>query len=130
MIRVGTARFNRNRFQPVVVEKMITTVDEKSEAVADICRQFHVRRLELFGSANTNEFDQQTSDLDFLVDFLPGTDLGPWLAHYFDLQRALEDLFHRHIDLVMPSAIRNPHFANHVNRTRRLLYEVEDSEAA
>ena len=35
----------------------------------ELCRQFHVRELVLFGSANTDEFDPATSDIDLLADF-------------------------------------------------------------
>jgi predicted nucleotidyltransferase len=109
---------------------MISVVDQHRDALADVCRRFSVRRLELFGSANTSDFDQQNSDLDFLVEFLPGTDLGPWLGRYFELQHSLEALFGRHVDLVMSSAVRNPYFAREANRTRRLLYAAEEPEAA
>ena len=39
------------------------------------CRRFHVRRLEVFGSALRDDFDRARSDVDFLVEFdaSPGT---------------------------------------------------------
>jgi hypothetical protein len=115
---------------PHPAHAMIPAVHQQREALLDLCRQFRVSRLELFGSANSSEFDERTSDLDFLVEFLPGTDLGAWLGRYFDLQESLEKMFGRHVDLVMASAVRNPYFAREANRTRRLLYAAEDPEAA
>ena len=35
---------------------MIPIIDEKREELASLCRQFHVRSLELFGSAVTGDF--------------------------------------------------------------------------
>ena len=93
------------------------------EALARICRARLVRRLELFGSAAGDGFDQQRSDMDLLVEFQPGTDLGPWMALYFELKEDLEKLFGRKVDLVMPSAMQNPWFIREVNKTRRPLYE-------
>ena len=49
-----------------------TLIDKYREALITLCRRFHVRRLELFGSATRKDFDTQRSDLDFLVDFETG----------------------------------------------------------
>ena len=48
---------------------MTSIIQDNREAVEQLCRQFRVRRLELFGSAVGKKFDPKTSDLDFLVDF-------------------------------------------------------------
>ena len=79
-------------------------------------------RLEVFGSAADDTFDAASSDVDFLVEFPPGENLGPWLSHYFDLKVELETLLGRKVDLVMPGAMRNPYFIREANQTRRVLY--------
>lgn len=102
---------------------MMTILKQSQDELTRLCRKYHVRRLEAFGSAATGqEFDPDTSDIDFLVEFQPDQDLGPWLKHYFEFQRELETLFGRPVDLVMLSAMRNPWFIREANRTRRLLY--------
>ena len=100
---------------------MIPDVQDKGEAVGQLCRQFRVRRLELFGSAVGDEFDPKTSDLDFLVDF---EDLKPeeYADTYFGLLEGLRDLFKRNVDLVMVSAVKNPYFLESIERSRTLLY--------
>ena len=90
--------------------------------LADLCRRFHVRRLDLFGSATTDRFDPATSDLDFLVEYEP---MVPELLvdSYFGLLEALEALFQRSVDLVSArGAIRNPYFAESVEATRQPVY--------
>ena len=99
-------------------------VQDRSEAVAQICRRYRVARLELFGSACTADFDAQSSDVDFLVEFLPGTDLGPWLSRLFDLQRALSRFFGRAVDPVMASALRDPWFRREAEKTRTTIYDA------
>jgi predicted nucleotidyltransferase len=101
---------------------MISLIDDKRTLLTDLCRRFGVRRLELFGSAATDDFDPGRSDLDFLVEFLPEQELGPWLRHYFDFQAELARLFGRSVDLVMVGAVKNPYFQREVERTRTLLY--------
>jgi hypothetical protein len=101
---------------------MIELVEEKDEAIKELCVRFKVRRLELFGSAAAGkEFDTKESDLDFLVDFEP-LKPGEYADAYFGLLEALEDLFNRHIDLVMPRAIKNPYFLESINKNRKVLY--------
>ena len=101
---------------------MIELIEHDLDTLAAICRAHHVRRLEIFGSAVDGTFDPETSDLDFLVEFERDHDLGPWLRDYFDFRAALEELFGRCVDLVMPRAMKNPYFIREVDRTRRLLY--------
>lgn len=101
---------------------MIPLVEEKLEAIRALCREFGVVRLELFGSAATGEFDPEQSDIDFLVEYPPDYDFGPWLTRYFELKERLEALLEREVDLVMAGAPRNPYFIQSVNESRRLLY--------
>jgi len=103
---------------------MIPVLEDEREAIAQLCRRHRVSRSEVFGSAAEGGFDPRRSDIDFLVDFGPGADLGPWMSRYFELQEGLEALLGRPVDLVMSSApgLQNPYFLREANRTRRLLY--------
>ncbi len=80
-----------------------------NEDVARACVEHGVRRLRAFGSILTDQFDANTSDLDFLVEFESGLE-HPFDA-YFGLHEDLERLLRRDVDLVMAEAVRNPHFA-------------------
>ena len=100
---------------------MSPVIEQKRSVLEEICRRFHVIRLEVFGSATGPEFDEQSSDLDFLVEFDDVPPGGRFDA-YFGLQRALCDLFGRPVDLVEPDGMRNPYFIRRVNESRRLVY--------
>lgn len=102
---------------------MVSIVSDKLDQLTVLCRRFGVQRLEVFGSAASgDDFDQERSDLDFLVEFLPEQDLGPWLSHFFAFRDELSQLYERPVDLVLSSAPRNRYFAREVNRTRQTLY--------
>jgi predicted nucleotidyltransferase len=101
---------------------VIDLIEQSRGELEDLCHKHHVKKLELFGSAADGTWDGARSDLDFLVEFLPDYDLGPWLTKYFELKEELEVLFQRSVDLVMASAPRNPYFLREVNRTRTTLY--------
>jgi len=98
-----------------------TIVSDQLDAVRQLCAQYHVRRLELFGSATNGGFDESASDLDFLVEFQP---LAPAdrADAYFGLLAAMQDLFRREVDLVETEAINNPYFMKTVDQQRTVLY--------
>jgi predicted nucleotidyltransferase len=96
-------------------------IEEHRDDLIRLCTKYRVRRLEIFGSALTNRFDPHTSDLDFLVEFLP-LQSGEYADAYFGLLEALRDLFQRNVDLIMTGAIRNRYFLESVNRSRTVLY--------
>ena len=100
---------------------MIDTISHHREALEALCRRFHVRRLELFGSATDGTWDPARSDLDFLVDFRL-MEPGLHAKAYFGLWFALQDLFGRNVDLVETPAIKNPYFLKVVNEQRQPLY--------
>ena len=62
-----------------------------------------------------------SSEVDFLVEFKAGSTLAP-LEQFFGLAKALEDLLGRPVDLVEPSAIRNPFIRAGIYRSREVLY--------
>jgi hypothetical protein len=96
-------------------------IEQKREQLANLCRQYHVQRLALFGSALRDDFNSLHSDLDFLVEFEP-LPAGTYADTYFGLMEALEQLFQRPVDLVVESAIKNPYFRESVERSKALLY--------
>ncbi|HEX5042979.1 MAG TPA: nucleotidyltransferase domain-containing protein [Candidatus Polarisedimenticolaceae bacterium] len=100
---------------------MVREVEDQRVALEELCRRFQVRRLELFGSASGEGFNPQSSDLDFLVEFEDPPASG-YADAYFGLAESLRELFHRDIDLVVLSAIRNPYFLESIERSRTLLY--------
>jgi len=100
---------------------MNITIEQRRAELERACRQYHVRRLELFGSAAAGSDLPDESDLDFLVEFEPPR-MGAYADSYFGLLEALEQLFNRPVDLVVASAIKNPYFRESIERTRVLLY--------
>jgi len=100
---------------------MHAIVEAHRAEVEQLCREYRVRRLDVFGSAARGNFRPDESDLDFLVDFHPPTPGESW-RRYFDLLDGLRDLFGRPVDLVEDSAIKNPYFRESVEETREPFY--------
>lgn len=95
-------------------------LDLHRDTLRGLCKRYRVRRLEVFGSATSDRFNEE-SDLDFLVDLEP----MPPAEHadaYFSLLEELQDLFSRNVDLVEIGAVQNPYFLRSVNESRQLIY--------
>lgn len=99
---------------------MNARIDPYRDDLERLCRRFHVRRLDLFGSAAAGR-ERADSDYDFLVEFEP-LPQGAYADAYFGLLEGLEKLFDRPVDLVVARAVRNPYFRESIERDREALY--------
>jgi len=95
-------------------------INRKQTQIKELCQKFKIAKLELFGSAVRDDFDE-SSDLDFIVEFL---DEQQVFDRYFDFKEALEILFSRKVDLVMPEAIKNKYFRKSIEQERKAIYET------
>jgi predicted nucleotidyltransferase len=109
---------------------MISLVEQRKDALADLCRRYRVRRLYVFGSAAEDRFDPERSDLDFLVKMAGREPSGSYADRVLELADALQRLFQRRVDLITEESMRNPYFRREVEATRQLVYEEPDQEAA
>lgn len=69
------------------------------EILAALCRARDVQRLSLFGSVIRDDFDPDKSDIDILVEYLPGRHPG---IHHFGFQYELADFLGRKVELCTP----------------------------
>ena len=102
---------------------MHSIVQDNIEALRELAVKHRVERLDLFGSAAREDFDPETSDLDFLVTFEP----MPPVEHadsFFGLLEDLERLFGRRIDLLESEPIENPYIRESIALSREVLYEA------
>ncbi|MFW5683197.1 MAG: nucleotidyltransferase family protein [Phycisphaeraceae bacterium] len=73
------------------------------DRIAAFCRRHRVKKLSLFGSVLRDDFDPETSDVDVLVEFESGAQVG-----YFTMGRMiveLRELLGRDVDLRTPNEI-------------------------
>ena len=100
---------------------MIDLVDNKRAEIEALCEQHGVRRLALFGSAVKGTWQEETSDLDFLVDIGNYDDrVG---RRFMDFLAGLDRLFDGHIDVISEPAIKSGQLRSEVQNTAVTLYE-------
>jgi len=100
---------------------MTQVIEQNRNKLAELCRKYCVSRLDVFGSAAAGDFDEQTSDIDFLVEFDKSVKQNRF-DDFFALHEELQKLFNRSVDLVEPGGLKNPYFIDSVNQTRKKIY--------
>lgn len=94
--------------------------------IADLCRRYRIRELALFGSALRADFHPD-SDLDFLVEFEPGS-----RATFITLNRIQDELAHllgRQVDLGTKASLK-PLIRDSVLASARVLYAADGLPSA
>jgi predicted nucleotidyltransferase len=89
--------------------------------LVDLCRRYHVAKLELIGS-RAKGTARPDSDVDLLVTFEPQAVIG---LEFYALGMDLEALLGRHVDLLTRPRVerdRNERFRNSVLSAAELLY--------
>ena|ERR1043165_3160996 len=92
------------------------------EALEELCKEYDVTELSVFGSIVRDDFDAAKSDIDFMVVFHPDSKLD--LGGYFELEEKLSELVHRKVDLVSKASMRR-HWHDAILPTAQLIYANE-----
>jgi uncharacterized protein len=97
--------------------KTLPIVLPKAE-IEKICREYHIRKLSLFGSVLRDDFTDR-SDVDVLVAFLPGKTPGLTIVTIGD---RLSTLLGRVVDLRTPNDLSR-YFRDTVIQEAMLIYD-------
>jgi predicted nucleotidyltransferase len=101
--------------------KIKNEIQQKKGMIHALCDELNVRELRLFGSALSDRFDPNRSDLDFVADFNQPD--APGIADRFmALATGLESIFGRQADLITRPAIKNPVFRRIIDESSIPLY--------
>ena len=99
-----------------------------SKELTDLCsNNLAISKLYFFGSVLSSNFDEDTSDVDVLVEVanLPPEERGEYLIDFWD---NLELLFNRKVDLLTENSLRNPFFKKEVEQTKKLIYDRQSNK--
>lgn len=104
---------------------LINGVNFPDDAIAAFCQRHGVARLSLFGSILREPTPEDgygfrpTSDVDMLVEFLPGR--TPGLFYFGGMLMELQEMLGRNVDLKTPQDLSR-YFRHEVLREARLLH--------
>jgi len=102
---------------------MVSILSNNLGELSALCSRFGVKRLAVFGSAVRPDFDESSSDLDFVVEFR-ALEPNDHKDAYFGLLEALAQLFSRDVDLIELSAVRNPYVRKRILEHQETLYDA------
>jgi uncharacterized protein len=93
----------------------------------NLCQKHHVKYLYAFGSSTTDKFDFNKSDIDLLVEIDDNDPIerGEKLISLWD---TFEDFFHRKVDLLTETSIRNPFLRKSIDSTKILIYDGQGAK--
>ena len=100
---------------------MTSPLKDRLDDIVGTCRSHGVARLYAFGSALRDDYREQASDLDLLVEFCP-MDSYDRVDAYFGLLDDLRSILGTEVDLVMAGAVKNPYIARDIEPTKQVLY--------
>jgi predicted nucleotidyltransferase len=102
-------------------------ITDQKDFFSSLCQKHKVKYLYAFGSSITEKFDYKKSDIDLIVevDELDPLKRGDYLISLWD---NFEIFFHRKVDLLTESSIRNPYLKSAIDLTKTLIYDGTRSE--
>lgn len=105
------------------VHYMIQLILDKKDEIERICVNHNVRSLSLTGSGYSGTWDPHTSDIDFIIEFLP---MNPeeHADHYFSLLEEMERVLGFPIDLIEMDAVTNPYLRESFSSSQEQLYAI------
>ncbi len=103
------------------MKEIPTFVLQQQEAIQQLCSKCCVIELKLFGSAVSDQFDLENSDLDFYVEFA-NPDSSGIADRFFTLADGLENLFKRPVDLITKPSVKNRIFLENLQSNTQTLY--------
>ena len=101
---------------------MIPLINNRSDAIATLCRRHGVVQLDLFGSATTGAFDAARSDLDFVAEFAESAPTVEYVDRFLDFADGLEALLGRRVNVVSATALRGSRLAQAIAPERQRVY--------
>lgn len=109
--------------------KIEDSIQAKLYDFTTLCRLYNVKNLYAFGSATTDEFDENSSDIDLLIEIEENDPLerGEKLLAIWD---KLEEFFERKVDLLTQSSLKNPILRKNIDATKISIYDGKRQEVS
>jgi predicted nucleotidyltransferase len=101
------------------------SIKEKPEEFITLCNNYEVKTLYAFGSSLNENFQEETSDIDLLIELNTEDPLKRG-ENLIDLWDKFEAFFQRKVDLLTETSIKNPILRKNIDSTKQLIYEGKE----
>jgi uncharacterized protein len=101
------------------------TIQVRPEEFVTLCKKHDVKTLYAFGSSINENFKEDTSDIDLLIELNTEDPIkrGENLLNLWD---KFETFFQRKVDLLTSSSIRNPILRKSIDSSKILVYDGKE----
>ena len=109
--------------------KIKDSIEGKLADFTTLCKLYNVKNLYAFGSATTDQFVENSSDIDLLIEIEENDPIerGEKLLAIWD---KLEEFFQTKVDLLTQSSLTNPVLKRNIDATKILIYDGEKQEVS
>uniref|UniRef100_UPI0040488E74 nucleotidyltransferase family protein n=1 Tax=Mariniflexile sp. TaxID=1979402 RepID=UPI0040488E74 len=92
-----------------------------------LCKSHNVKNLYAFGSSITDQFDEDSSDIDLLIE-IDNDDPIERGENLMSIWDKFEQFFQRKVDLLSNSSIKNPVLRKSIDSTKILIYDGKEQK--
>ena len=106
---------------------MKESIKTKLVEFLSLCQSHNVKTIYAFGSAVTENFDEETSDIDLLIEIDSEDPIvrGEYLMSIWD---KFEEFFQKKVDLLTNASIKNPILRKNIDTTKILIYDGKEQK--
>ncbi len=94
-----------------------------------LCKTHNVKNLYAFGSSVTDHFDEESSDIDLLIE-IDNDDPIERGENLMSIWDHFEHFFQRKVDLLTTSSIKNPVLKKSIDATKVLIYDGKEQKVS
>ncbi len=101
------------------------SIQHSPEEFVAICKSFDIQSLYAFGSSVRDDFDEESSDIDLLIEMSTQDPItkGEQIMAIWD---RFESFFKRKVDLLTSSSIKNPFLKKNIEFSKVLIYDGKE----
>ncbi|WP_445735073.1 nucleotidyltransferase family protein [Mariniflexile sp.] len=103
------------------------SIKYKMAEFLSLCKSHNVKNLYAFGSSITNQFDEDSSDIDLLIE-IDNDDPIERGENLMSIWDKFEQFFQRKVDLLTNSSIKNPVLRKSIDSTKILIYDGKEQK--
>ena len=109
--------------------KLYELISDRINEFESICKEHKVSSLYAFGSSTRDDFNENSSDIDLLIDIDTNDPLekGENLLQIWD---RFEHFFQRKVDLLTYTSIKNPVLKKNIDSSKVLIYDGKKQEVS
>lgn len=102
--------------------KILELIKGRIDNFKNLCQDHKVKYLYAFGSSITENFNEDTSDIDLIVE-IDEPDPIEKGEKLISLWNNFESFFQRKVDMLTETSIKNPFLKREINSKKLLIYD-------